>query len=315
MSIGPGLIATHEGGPGSTSQGSQVRVLYRPLRQPPPPLGEVVVRRGMPNAEYHADTSAYSKSPLWCLVNDGPEAFHARYVERSVHAEPSASMSHGTLLHGWFEHGDAFWQAAITPPASTLTGGGAIGKAAKEWHAQNCPDATLVSPSEMAQLRAEVAALEADPAVADILKNRVEAEVSVWFDVDDFPCRCRPDLIAEVNGEQRVIDLKTTRETNLLKNWWRSVTSFGYHAQDYLYQRGAEAMGLRPLPLIFVVVSTTPPHEVLVCTLPPALTSLGGKRIHEAIAELRLRLSTDCWVRDHAGEVLELPVPEFVYGG
>lgn len=315
MSIAPELVGPHEGGPDSTSQGSEVRVLYRPLRTPPPPIRGVEVVRGMPNAQYHADERAFSKSQLWCLKNDGPAAFYERYIARTLQGHASTALSHGTLLHGWFEEGDAFWQGAATPPEDRLTPSGGLGKAAKEWHAENCPDATLVSPAEMAQLRAEVAALLADPAVADILDHRVEAETSIWFDLDDFPCRVRPDLIAEVDGTKRVIDLKTTRQSNLVQNWWRAVMDYGYHAQDYLYQRGAEAMGLDPLPLIFVVVSTSPPHEVLCCTLPPALTSFGGKCIHESIAEVRLRMETACWVPDHAGEVMELPVPAHVMGG
>lgn len=269
----------------------------------------------MPNREYHEDSRAFSKSAFWCHANDGPVAFYERYIARSIPSHASASLSHGTLLHGWFEEGDAFWQGVVAPPEDTLTASGAIGKEAKKWHADNCPDATLVSPSEMAQLRAEVAALQADPAVADILDNRQEAEVSIWFDVDDFPTRCRPDLLAGIDGQTRIIDLKTTRQTNLVKNWWRAVMDYGYHMQDYLYQRGGEAMGLDPMPLIFVVVSTSPPHEVLVCTLPPALSSLGGKTLHESIADIRLRMETACWVPDHAGEVMELPVPAYVIGG
>ena len=320
-SIAPKLLSPKGGGPDShegpesTSQGSQVRILHRPLRQPPPPIGGVEVRRGMPNAEYHADASAFSKSQYWCHANDGPAAFYERYIARSIPAHASASLSHGTLLHGWFEEGDSFWQGVIAPPERTLTAGGAIGKEAKKWHAENCPDATLVSPSEMAQLRAEVAALQADPAVADILDNRQEAEVSIWFDIDDFPTRCRPDLLASVDGQTRIIDLKTTRQTNLVKNWWRAVMDYGYHMQDYLYQRGGEAMGLDPMPLVFVVVSTSPPHEVLVCTLPPALSALGGTTLHESIADIRLRMETACWLPDHAGEVMELPVPAHVMGG
>jgi hypothetical protein len=301
--------------PNSTSQGSQVRILYRPLRSPPPPIAGVEVVRGMPNDEYHADERAFSKSQYWCHANDGPEAFFQRHICRSLPASASASLSHGTLLHGWFENGDAFWQGVVCPPEARLTGTGGIGKAAHEWHAAECPEATLVSPAELAQLRAEAAALEADPAVADILASRQDAEVSIWFNIDDFPTRCRPDLMAEVDGVTRIVDLKTTRQTGLLKNWWRAVMDYGYHMQDYLYMRGGEAMGLEPLPLIFCVVSTTPPHEVLVCTLPPALTAAGGRSLHESIADIRLRMETACWVPDHAGEVMELPVPQRVIGG
>lgn len=322
------MLATKEDqSTGSTSQGSQVRILYRPVQPSPPaqvvggegvlpaslpPLVASEVARGESNAEYHACNRTVSKSGFWCFHSQGPAAFRDRYVDRVAHPEQSASLSHGTLLHSWLETGDEFWQGVVAPPSGTVTATGRLGKDAYAWHAETCPDLTLVSPAELAQLRLEVEALQSDPAVADILAGREDAEVSCRFNVEDFPCRCRPDLIS--NG--RVVDLKTTKETNLSRSWWRAVMNYGYHMQDALYQTGAEAcLGLEPRPLIFLVVSTQPPHEVMVCTLPPRLCAVGHTALSQTIAEVRLRLDTACWLPNHSGEITELEIPSHVYGG
>lgn len=286
----------------STSWGSQVRVLYRPL-------GAVVVRRGESNPDYHGCPDTFSKSAFWCHHSEGPAAFYSRYVARTAPPMESASLSHGTLLHLWLELGDAFWQEVVAPPTETLTSTGAIGKEAKAWAAEHAPSSQLVSPKELAQLRAEIHSIESNSAAADLIaSDRVaDREVSIRWDIDGFPVRCRPDAMT-VDGI--VVDLKTTKEIGLFRNWWRAVKTFGYHAQDWLYQRGVEAMGVEQVrPIHFIVVSTTPPHECLVCTLPPALTNKGGEIIRSSIADIRLRLDLDCWVPDQHGEVVELPVP------
>lgn len=290
----------------STSWGSQVRVLYRPL-------GRVVVSRGEANADYHSCPVTLSKSGLWVHHSEGPAAFYQRFIARTAAPYESAALSHGTLLHSWLELGDAFWETVVAPPESTLTSAWAVGKEAKEWAKEHAPEAQLVSPKELAQLREEVRSILANPAAAELIApDRIaDREVSIRMDIDGFPCRCRPDVMT-VDGI--VVDLKTTKETGLYRNWWKAVLNFGYHAQDWLYQRGVEAMGVEPVrPIHFVVVSTTPPHECLVCTLPPSLTNKGGAIIRSSIADIRLRLDLDCWVADQHGEVVELRFPAHVF--
>jgi hypothetical protein len=268
----------------------------------------VVVGRGESNSDYHGCRETISKSGWWCHHTEGPAAFCSRFVARTAPPLESSALSHGTLLHLWLELGDAFWEAVVAPPEETLTAAGAIGKESKAWAAESAPNAQLVSPKELRQLRAEVASILANGAASDLIApDRIaDRELSVRFNIDGFPTRCRPDVLT-VDGI--VVDLKTTKEIGLFKNYWRAVLNYGYHAQDWLYQRGIEAMGLEPRPLHFIVVSTVPPHECLVCTLPPSLTSKGGEIIRSSIADVRLRLDLDCWVPDQHGEVVELRFP------
>ena len=292
----------------STSWGSQVRVLYRPWG----PLAAEKVVRGLSNAKYHADPDTVSKSGFWLFHTEGPAAFHSHYVVRDAAKTESSALSHGTLLHDWLEQGsEEFWAGVAIAPSSTVTPTGLLGKQSREWARENAPDKKLISPNEADQLEKEIARLEGDPKFLELMDERQESEVSCFFNLDDFPCRTRPDLIC--GG--KVVDLKTTRETGLYRNFWKAVVRYGYHAQDYLYQQGMRLLGLDPKPLVFVVVSTAPAHETLICTLPPALTALGGEIIHTAIADIRLRIDLDCWLPDQHGEVVELPVPAHCLGG
>lgn len=270
------------------------------------------MEEGESNADYHS-SAGWSKSQLWDFVTRGPRYFYLRHVAKSIKPEESAALSHGTLLHRWLEVGDSFWDELVVPPANLLTGTGRVGKAAKEWMAEHAAGKSLVSQAEFDQLRAEAAAIKAHKGARGLIEARVASEVSIrWQHHDGTLLRCRPDLIAEDALGRVVVDLKTTREADVLSSWWRSVMDYGYHAQDAHYQWGMEAAGMEARPLVFIVVSTTNPDAVEAVTLPADLVDLGRRRMEAAIADIAVRSEFDCWMPEQHGEVVELPVPPHV---
>lgn len=294
-------------GPSSTSWGSQVRVLHRPLSP------TTSVEEGESNSDYHSSTG-WSKSQLWDFISRGPRYFYLRHVAKSIQAEESSSLTHGSLLHRWLEVGDRFWDELIVPPAKLLTDTGRVGKAAKEWLAENGAGKAPVSQQELDQLRREADAVMGHSAARDLINARVASEISIrWRHEDGTLLRCRPDLICQDALGPVVVDLKTTREKDVLSSWWRSVMDYGYHAQDAHYQWGMEAAGMDARPLVFIVVSTEPYHDVAVVNLPTALVDIGRSQLQSAIADIGIRMSFDCWMPEQHGEVVELPVPPHVY--
>lgn len=282
---------------------SQVRVLYRPSSE------TTTVEEAESNADYHSSTG-WSKSQLWDFISRGPRYFYLRHVAKSIKPEESAALSHGTLLHRWLEVGDAFWDELVCPPAKLLTDTGRVGKAAKEWLAENAAGKTPVSQAEFAQLRTEADAVLSHAAARELIEAKLAGEVSIrWRHHDGTLLRCRPDLISQDALGPIVVDLKTTREADVLSSWWRSVRDYGYHAQDAHYQWGMEAVGMDARPLVFVVVSTTPPHDVAVVNLPAVMVDAGRRRMEAAIADIAVRMDFDCWMPEQHGEVVELPVP------
>jgi exodeoxyribonuclease VIII len=292
--------------PSSTSWGSQVRVLYRPYD------GTTTVEEAESNQDYHS-SAGWSKSQLWDFISRGPRYFYLRHVAKSIKPEESAALSHGTLLHRWFEVGESFWDELVVPPAKLLTDTGRVGKAAKEWLAEHAAGKSPVSQSELDQLRCEADAIMAHAAARDLIAAKLASEVSIrWLHEDGTLLRCRPDMISEDLLGPIVVDLKTTREADVLGSWWRSVMDYGYHAQDAHYQWGMEAVGMDARPLVFVVVSTVAPHDVAVVNLPSELVDSGRARMRSAIADIGVRMSIDCWMPEQHGEVVELPVPGHV---
>jgi hypothetical protein len=244
---------------------------------------------------------------------DSPTLYHGRYVAQTIPQQSSESLEHGSLLHSWFERGDAFLDSLAVPPEPTLTPTGQVGKEAKKWaEKEHGPDATVVSPKLAAQLRYEAEAIKRHPAASDLMDRVVERELSVrWTTNDGHKLRCRFDA---VTSDGIVLDLKTTREADILANFWKAVLDFRYGFSEAWYRAGMVACGMEAASIRYIVVSTSLPHDVQVVTLPEAVVEQGRLQMERALADLRLRESLDWWLPDHHGEVVELPFPAHVLG-
>lgn len=266
------------------------------------------VRLGEDIAEYHGDKDRDSTSAIKVYLRDGVEAYHDRYIARTTKDSGSTAKSWGNLLHTWFELLDDSLRFTVVPPASELTAGGSVGQKALKWAAENAdPGLTVISAEEFEKAVRETKAVRR--AAGDLLGEIIGHEVSVRFDIDGHPLRCRFDALTPTH----VLDLKTTRESNVKRDFWKSILDYGYDVQDWIYQRGMEAMGMKPEPLIFIVVSTTS-AQCCCGTIPQEMTKAAGERVLAALEDIALRRELDWWMPDDHGEVIEFPVPARVLG-
>ena len=257
---------------------------------------------------YHDDKSRISCSSFKDFLH-GPDYYHARHVEKTLPAPYSNSLSHGTLLHHWFETGDDSLSFAVSPPKETLTSTGNLCKKSREWAKENAQDGMLVSPKEKDQLAWEVSNLLKNRAFCEWREQIVLAEASIRFEgPEGIQMRTRFDAATEL----RWLDLKTTKETDILGGGFaKSVRTFGYDIQDAWYQMAMEACGLDPQPLVFIVVSTIPPHRTQCLTLPQDAVRKAKDVVLRGLADLRLRRELDWWLPDTTNETVEMSYPDF----
>ena len=270
------------------------------------------VRRGETNADYHGDLGHRNSSSGKTALDSIP-LYYARHVARTLPSLSGDAIEHGTLLHEWFEKGDPVLETWAVPPEETLTQTGQVGKEAKKWaESEFGADTQIVSPKLFRQIKAEIAAIKNTPSAMSLIERIVERELSVrWKTADGDRLRCRFDALT---SDGIVVDLKSTREADILRDFWKSVLDFKYHFSCAWYMRGMEACGMEPKPLHFLVISTSLPHDCQVVTLPAALIAEGQRLMDKVLAELRLRESLDWWLPDHHGEVVELQFPASVLG-
>lgn len=274
-------------------------------------LSQADIRRGESNDAYHSPDGRKSCSHAKTFL-DSSLLYHSRYVTRTLPSPSSDALKHGTLLHEWFEYGDALLDRIAVPPQSKLTSTGLVGKEAEKWLKDNAPaDAIVLSPKEAAQFNLERKALDEHPIVRELRQDIVDRELSVRWDTPEGDrLKCKFDALTP----EFALDLKTTREQDILAGFWKSVLDFKYHLQDAWYQRGMEAMGMEARPLRFIVISTTLPHDVQVVTLPEQVIAEGQRLMDRALADLRLREQLDWWMPDTHGEIVELSFPAHVLG-
>ena len=270
------------------------------------------IRRGESNDEYHGDEEYWNCSRAKTLL-DSPLIYHGRYVAKTATQQSSDALEHGTLLHAWLERGDAFLDALAVPPQEMLTPTGLVGKEARKWaENEHGPGAVVVAPKLAFQLRSERDAIMRHPAARAAVESIAERELSVrWTAADGTKLRCKFDALL---ADGAVIDLKTTREQDILAEFWRSVVTYRYGMSEAWYRAGMAACGMEPKPLRYIVVSTSGSLDVQVVTLPDALVADGLRQMERAIADLRIRTSLDWWLPESHGEVVELPIPAHVLG-
>lgn len=270
------------------------------------------IRRGESNAEYHGDR-LYRNCSSGKTALDSIPLYYARHVACSLPPLSGDAIEHGTLLHEWFEKGDPVLDTWAVPPEETLTPTLQVGKEAKKWaEKEHGPDVQIVAPKLFRQIKAEIKAIKDTPPAMSLIERIVERELSVrWKTGEGDLLRCKFDALT---SDGIVVDLKTTREADILRDFWKSVLDFKYHFSCAWYMRGMEACGMEPKPLHFLVISTTLPHDCQVVTLPAALIAEGQRLMDKVLAELRLRESLDWWLPDTHGEVVELPFPAHVLG-
>ena len=270
------------------------------------------IRRGESSSEYHGDFEWLNCSSAKTAL-DSQSLYYQRHVLRSLPPISNSGITIGELVHEWLEHGDPVLETWAVPPDSTLTPTGTVGKEAKKYVLDNFgPDARVVSPSDYKLVRRCIDAVKANPAAQELLDRVVERELSIrWTNADGDKLRCRWDLLT---SDGLVVDLKTTRESDVVRDFYSAVENYKYHLSEAWYRRGMEACGIEPRPLRYIVVSTVPPHDCEVVTLPEAVHAAGQRRMDQVLSDIRIRTGLNWWLPDHHGEVVELPFPAHVLG-
>lgn len=244
-------------------------------------------------------------------LDSSPRAYHQRFVLKNAPKKESSALSYGTLLHLWHELlPDAFWRRVQVAPADSVTATGQFGKAAQEWLSSLPAEAIPVSPADYIKLQQQTDEILDNPASAELLAARVDAEFNVRFVRNGHGCRCRVDgATAEV-----FYDLKTTRAVDPSTTFDYECREWRYHLQAALYGMAAVFIGWPKEPMRFIATSNVYPYQCAVMVLPPDVMRMAERRVDELLRELDQRRALDWWSPRGYGEVIEMPSRAFIKG-
>ena len=204
----------------------------------------------------------------------------AYYKHRKLQEwKPSRSMEMGTLIHSLVLEGRCDY--AVGPEVDRRT------KAGKEEWALFCEEnvgKTIITETEAQVVIGCYKACE--PLMEHCVYDSDNIETSMFWERDGIKCKGRPDMIATINGETCIVDLKTTND---IRNFDSSFNRFRYDVQAAWYQYGyRKAADMKEVPgFWFLVVDTEAPHLAQFMRPSSDLLANANARIEEELAHFK----------------------------
>jgi hypothetical protein len=201
--------------------------------------------------------------------------------------------------------GKSFDDSVVVPPVDVLAKNGArSGNAYKEWAAEQ--KGIIVSESEKEVFETMLDHMYENPAARYLLDNTVSTQDVGLYELGGLRMKYRPDGVTR----ELVWDLKTTSKS--FSDLARSVLSYGYAEQDFIYQHAAAAVqGLVDFAMPFVFVQTMPPYACRVHTLPQDFVQGVGAQLMSVIEDVVLRQQTGEYLPPASETITELALPQW----
>lgn len=209
--------------------------------------------------DYHK-SSGISKSGL-DLIRKNPMEFKYVYIDGNEKKQ-TPQMEFGSLVHLAVLEPETF-RAEISSDEELLSHGSRLTKAykkAKEEALKEYPEMKFVRHEDFQKI-INVANAVREHTLAGALLTKGEAEKVFRWNYEGIECKCKVDYI---RSDNRIIDLKTTNDAS---NFESSILKFRYHVQAAFYRWGIIENQDRECEMIFIVVETSEPFGIRICTL------------------------------------------------
>lgn len=230
-------------------------------------------------AEYFADERV-SRSDLVQVLESS--AVHYGKKTGAIADEESAAMRFGTAVHLAALEPEEAERLLVEEQKFDCRRKGQ--KEAKAEYLASLPDGAMVfSGADLDRVRACVAALRAHRQAAQLLFGEGPVEFSITWDEAGIGARARLDKVRKKGRRALVVDLKTASDPSPAA-FQKAAINHGYVLQPAWYTRALpELLGVDEVSFAFVVVRSSPPHEVAVYVPDKDFLDLGERRVAEAL--------------------------------
>lgn len=203
---------------------------------------------------------AVRRSDLW-EIRKSP--LHYQYTV--THEEPpTAALLFGTAAHKFILEPDDFWNCyALAPEVDRRTKDGKVtyNQFLRELEETGKEPLSITDYETIVDMDN---AVKANPTACELLKTGRHEVPITWTDPETRePCKCRPDVITEYNGQKYIVDYKTTTscEDGAFE---RACRMYGYKLQAAMYAEGVFQAELETRKFAFVAQEKKPPYAVRV---------------------------------------------------
>ena len=206
--------------------------------------------------------------------------------------EPKPHFMEGTLWHMVQEkrwNADQLREHIEIVPQEFVTTGGSLStsKASKVWIAdQQALGKMFLLPKSFDNFVLMIKKFWENEAVREIESEDGIREMSVRVKLEKYPflLKARPDYFTNAN---KLVDYKTTKESNVINTWKKSAYKYGYGLSAALYGMLLDIAGMKPSPMHFIVTSTAT-FETQVFRITQESLDLQKQFLNAALANIKI---------------------------
>ncbi len=256
----------------------------------------------MTNQEYHADTTRISKSGL-DLIHRSPKHYWQKYLS-GEQQEPTKAMLFGSAFHSFVLEPAKFQSEYLIAPE--------IDRRTKDGKAHYelllASGKQIISAGDMLEIQNMADAIQQHP-IANQLLVGGKAEETFLYDIEEIPCKCRPDYITD---DGYIIDIKTTEDASEF-NFGKSAYNYRYHVQSAFYVDGVVKSTDREINgFLFLAVEKSAPYNVAIYGTDEQTMELGRQEYLEDLHKYdRCRRNGD-WI-GYENIIKPLSIPKWAY--
>lgn len=263
------------------------------------------IYQGIPNEAYHAGPGI-SKSGLWTISTKTP-AHYKFPPEKEETAQQKNAKIFGTACHLAILEPEDFEKLVVRGPAD---------RRGNKWSdletACGLDGRVLLTEKDFDNVLSMRDMIHANAFLNGIVtggKRMVEATGYFIDPVTKELCRVRPDLYREDIGV--ILDIKSTKNAGS-DEFARSVSNYGYHAQEAFYSDGWNAVGKIVNGFLFMAFEKESPFAFKIYELPPSIVDEGRVAMRKALDTYHSCRESNSWPA-YAEEVEELSFKRWQY--
>jgi len=241
-----------------------------------------------PSVEFQLASEVYHKidamSSSRVKILDNATPMHLSYS--LANPKDSDDFVVGRATHSYILERYKFTKEFAVQPA--LDGRTKEGKAGKEKFKLENEGKSILTEEQFALVQGMADGIMVNPDAYHFCTTAGESEVSVFGELHGVKTKARFDrLIKFNNGEDCIVDLKTTRGIASRSDFERSMWQFGYGVQANLYLQMARGAGLNPKHFVFVVVEKNAPHAAAVYRVSDRIIEMFDAKVLSLVAKYR----------------------------
>jgi hypothetical protein len=249
------------------------------------------INEGISNAEYHADKTFLSSTPLKTLYKD-PAQFYREYMLGEKKQMSGDHLDEGTAIHTALLEPHLFDSEIACFPGMRKSGA--------DWEAflEANSEKIILNAGQKSRTDAAVRAAEARPELKEFLSGG-QPELSLCCELLGVPVKARPDYINADKGY--IVDIKTTRHPADMEMFKHTIQEYSYQLSAALYCQIAYEQYRKLFDFFFAVYSKPDRQWDIYKTSSATLTD-GHAMVNKALVAFKKCKESGIWTIDSVGQ-------------